>query len=160
MSADPRFTGRVIRLTATSAVALGLIFLLWAVTTPVTTPGIAIIGVGLGAGWVLMPSLLALSLWRPVIRYGLVAPATMVSLALVAISLWGQPKTPVAEAGWLLISGGVLLGGALGAWFWFRWLPVPRSLHDPFAPGRWVLIGVHVGMIIVGIGLVGLSALS
>jgi hypothetical protein len=48
----------------------------------------------------------------------------------------------------------------LGAWFWFRWLPVPRSLHNPFAPGRWVLIGVHVGMIIVGIGLVGLSALS
>jgi hypothetical protein len=156
MSADPRFTGRVIRLTATSAVVLGLIFLLWAVTTP----GIAIIGVGLGAGWVLMPSLLALSLWRPVIRYGLVAPAAMVSVALVAISLWGQPKTPVAEAGWLLISGGVLLGGALGAWFWFRWLPVPRSLHDPFAPGRWVLIGVHVGMIIVGLGLVGLSALS
>lgn len=156
MTGDPHFAGRVIRLALTSVVALGLIFMLWAVTRP----GIAIIGVALAAGWILMPSMLLFSLRRPVVRYGLVAPAALVSVALVAICLVDLPPAPAARVGWLLISGGVLFGGFLGAWFWFRWLPVPAQLHDPFAPGRWALVAIHIGLIIFGLALVGLSALT
>jgi hypothetical protein len=56
------------------------------------------------------------------------------------------------------MTAGVLFGGMLGVWFWFRWLPVPRGLHEPFSRARWGLIGVHVSLIVAGIGLVLLRA--
>ena len=68
------------------------------------------------------------------------------------------PEGQVARAGWVLITTGVFLGGILGAWFWFRWLPVPAALADPFSRGRWALIAIHVCLIVFGLALVGLSA--
>ncbi|HEY1421190.1 MAG TPA: hypothetical protein VGG90_10850 [Candidatus Dormibacteraeota bacterium] len=156
MTADPRFAPRVVRLAVTSVVALGLMFVLWSVTEP----GIAPIGIALAGGWVLMPSVLVLSLRWPQLRYALVAPAGLVSAALAAICLTDVSATPAARAGWLLITAGVLFGGLLGAWFWFRLLPVPARLQHPFASGRLTLIGIHVGLIVVGLALVSISACS
>lgn len=156
MTADPRFAGRVVRLALTSLVALGLIFLLWAVMKQRS----ALIGAGLGAGWALMPSLLLLSLRWPEVRYGLVVPSASVGLGLVGLCLFDLPPSAAGSAGWILITCGVLFGGLLGAWFWFRWLPVPAALDDPYSRDRWVLIGIHVGLIVAGIVLVGASTLA
>lgn len=154
MTADRRFGARVVRLAVTSAVALGLIFALWVASHPALSAA----GAALGSGWILMPALLLLSLRRPALRYSLAVPAALVTLALIEISLV-QPAPALAHAGWLLICGGIVLGGLLGGWFWFRLLPVPRSLDDPFAPGRWALIAVHVGLILAGMGVVAFSEL-
>lgn len=153
MSSDPRFATRVVRLAVTSVIALAAIFAQWAWTGS----GNPTILIALGGGWILMPTLLMLSLRWPEFRYGVVVPAAAVSLALVAICLWNTPPSPIARSGWLLVSSGVLLGGFLGAWFWFRWLPVPRQLDDPYSPGRWAMIAVHAGLIIAGLGLLLLS---
>ena len=155
MTSDPRFAARVVRLAVTSVIALGAIFAQWAWTGN----GNPTILIALGGGWILMPTLLIVSLRRPQFRYGVVVPAAAVSLALVAICLGNSPPSPTARSGWLLISSGVLLGGLLGAWFWFRWLPVPRQLDDPYSPGRWAMIAVHVGLIVAGLGLLLLSDL-
>jgi hypothetical protein len=32
-------------------------------------------------------------------------------------------------------------------------LPVPAALDDPFSPGRWTLIGIHIAMIVLGLML-------
>jgi hypothetical protein len=42
----------------------------------------------------------------------------------------------------------------MGAWFWFRMLPVPAALDDPAAAGRWALIAMHVTLIVTGLVLV------
>ncbi|HLF61000.1 MAG TPA: hypothetical protein VI980_07485 [Acidimicrobiia bacterium] len=149
MSFDHRFQGRLKRLILVSSVALGLIFLLAASTTDA---GWTATGLLLG-GWVLMPTLLYAGLGRPRFRYLLTVPAAMVSagLLLVAVGLEGPP---MAVAGWWLITAGVMLGGSLGAWFWYRLLPVPRRLDDPFSAGRWALISVHVGLVVIGAALV------
>jgi hypothetical protein len=52
----------------------------------------------------------------------------------------------------------VWFGGLLGAWFWFRLLPVPSGLAGPFSRGRLSLIALHValttlGMLAVAVGL-------
>ena len=107
-----------------------------------------------------MPTILGLSLRWPRFRYGLVVPATLVTGALLAICATALPENHVAVSGWLLVTGGVLLGGVLGVWFWFRLLPVPTDLTDPFSGGRLALIVVHVGLIIIGLGLVGFVAVS
>ena len=156
LTADPRFARRIIRLALTSALALGLIWWLSARTLN-AHPAVSI---SLGAGWLLMPLVLVLSLRWPKLRYALVVPSFLVGLALVAVCTSALPEERVASAGWLLITGGVLLGGVLGAWFWFRWLPVPARLVDPFAPGRWVLVATHVSLITAGLALVGLSVLT
>ena len=153
MSADPCFGRRIRRLAATSLVALGVIWLLWALRLE-THP---VIGVCLAAGWLLMPLTLWLSLRRPTLRYGLIVPSALVSLALVAICATALPADPLGRAGWFTLTSGILFGGVLGFWFWFRWLPVPASLHDPFAPGRWLLVAVHVGMICLGLLMIGLA---
>jgi hypothetical protein len=155
MTSDPRFASRVVRLAITSAIALAAIFAQWSWTGD----GNATILIALGGGWILMPTLLMLSLRRPEFRYGVVVPAAAVSLALVAICVWNLPPSPIARSGWLAISSGVLLGGLLGAWFWFRLLPVPGKLDDPYSPGRWALIAVHAGLIVSGLGLLLLSDL-
>ena len=157
MTRDIRFGIRVIRLAATSVVALGLIWGLQFAT--LNTP--ALVGICLAAGWALMPVLLVASLRWPVARYGLALPSTLIGVGLVAICLTALPQdSDAALVGWLMTTAGVLMGGALGLWFWFRLAPVPRFLNDPFSPGRWTLVAVHVVLIVVGLGLIGSSLLA
>jgi hypothetical protein len=151
---DPAFSRRVIRLARTSVVALGYILLLWAVTLETSM----VIGAALAAGWVLMPTVLWSSLHRPRLRYALVLPSSLVSLALLAICLTALPENTFARIGWISMTAGIFLGGVLGIWFWFRLIPVPMSLDHPFAPGRWILVAIHVLMILVGLLLITLVA--
>ena len=151
MTADPAFAGRIRRLAKTSLAALGLVWLL-AVTRLAVPPAVE---AALLAGWVGMPLLLWASLRRPRLRYGLVAPSGLVGGALLAICLGALPPEQLARLGWLSLTAGVWTGGAMGVWFWFRplWPPVPAALDAPFAPGRWLLVGGHVGLIVVGLAL-------
>lgn len=155
MSSDPRFLPRVRRLTAVSAVALGVIWAL-AVTTLDAHP---VIELALLAGWLLMPTVLGASLRWPSVRAVVAAPATLIGAALLAICLTDLPGNGPARVGWFLAMAGVLFGGVLGAWFWYRWLPVPPSLDVPWSAGRWTLIGVHVAAIVTGVALISLDAI-
>jgi hypothetical protein len=112
------------------------------------------------AGWALMPAVLFASLARPMLRYGLTLPATLVTLGLLAIAFSWLPASPLAAAGWLLVLAGVALGGTMGLWLWYRLLPVPPALAHPFSPARWTLIGVHVALIVVGIVLASTSLVT
>ena len=157
MTRDPRFGARVIRLAATSMVALGLIWGFQFAT--LNTP--TFVGNCLAAGWALMPVLLIASLRWPVARYGLAIPSTLVGVGLIAICLTALPtEWNTARVGWLMTTAGVLMGGVLGLWFWFRLAPVPRFLDDPFSPGRWTLVAVHIALIVVGLMLIGSSLLA
>jgi hypothetical protein len=154
LSADARFAGRIRRLAATSVFGLGAIALLSAATLDAPRA----VDAALVGGWVLMPVLLAFSLRRPLVRYALVVPSTLVGVGLVVLCLVALPHgDPVAVAGWLLVTAGVLVGGWLGLWFWFRIVPVPAVLDDPFSRGRWALIGLHVALILVGLTAIVLS---
>jgi len=153
MTADPVFARRIRRLALTSLLALGLIWLLAAATLDAHPA----IGTGLIAGWLLMPSILTLSLRWPRFRYVLVLPSSLVGAALLAVSATALPESRTASIGWLMITGGVLIGGALGGWLWYRWMPVPPRLDDPFSTGRWILACVHAGIILAGLALVGVS---
>ncbi len=137
-----------------SRVALGLIWWLAVVTLDIHP----VIDLSLAAGWVLMPSLLMLSLRRPLLRYALVVPSSLVGVPLLVIAASGVAEGVVATVGWQILTAGILLGGALGIWFWFRWLPVPGWLHDPFSPHRWLLVALHVGLVLGGLTLVGIAA--
>ena len=130
MTGDPRFRGRVRRLAITSGVALLL------------------------GGWPAMFTVLTLSLARPSIRRLVVVPAVIVTTALIGICLLELPSSALARAGWLALTAGILMGGGMGAWFWYRWIPVPRTLHDPYAPSRLALIAAHVGLVVGGIALI------
>lgn len=149
LSDDRRMAGRVRRLAGTAVVALGLIW--WLAVSTLEAP--PLIGVSLLLGWASMPTILMLSLARPRLRYALVIPSSLVGIPLIGICALFLPASPMAAAGWLLIAAGILLGSALGLWFWYRVLPVPRGLDDPFSAGRIALIGVHVALIVVGAGL-------
>lgn len=152
LTADPRFAARVKRLALTSAIALGLIWALAVMTLAVPIP----VHGALAAGWLLMPTLLVASLTRPRLRLALVLPASLVGVGLLAIALAWLPDDPVAALGWLLMAAGVLLGGVLGLWLWLRVVPVPPQLEDPFSSGRWLLIGIHVALIALGLALAAL----
>jgi hypothetical protein len=152
LSADPSFERRVRRLAVVSAVALGLV---WALAISTLDAPLAV-DLAFLAGWMLMPLTLVASLARPRLRYGLVVPASLVSVGLGAVSVAWLPPDPVAAIGWLLMTAGVALGGALGLWLWYRLLPVPVALDDPFAPARWALIAVHVVLVVVGFVLAAL----
>lgn len=149
LSHDPRFAGRIRRLAATSVVALGVIWALAALTLETSAADLT----ALAIGWALMPTVLVASLAWPSLRYLLVVPATSVTLSLLAIVAWSLPPNPIAAMGWLLVTGGVALGGVLGLWFWYRLAPVPASLDHPFSPARIGLIAVHVALVVVGIAL-------
>jgi hypothetical protein len=153
MTGDARFAPRVRRLTITSGIALGLVWM-FAVTTLDANSTVEYL---LLAGWILMPSVLGSSLMRPRFRWLVAAPATLVTVALMAICLTALPSQGPEREGWVLITTGVLMGGLLGLWFWYRWIPVPRSLDDPRSPRRWALIGVHVGLIVTGLALVAIG---
>lgn len=145
LTADTVFQRRVRRLVALSAVALGL--MLWfAASDGAQWWVLALIGVG----WVLMPTFLAMSLSKPRVRYLLIVPATTVSLGLIAMTLATEGSTRV---GWMLLTLGVLSGGTFGIWFWYRWFPVPRLLDDPFGWPRLTLIALHLGLILLGFGV-------
>ena len=116
-------------------------------------PGGAVVTMLL-VGWVAMPTLLALSLHRPALRYLLVIPATLVGMALAIVCVTALPSETVPRVGWVLITAGVWLGAALGMWLWYRWMPVPGRLDAPFSPARWGLIALHAGLITVGLVLV------
>lgn len=155
LTSDAAFSRRIIRLALVSSIALGLVWLLATVTLD-AHPGI---GASLALGWLLMPSILFLSLRRPRLRYLLAIPSGLVGVPLLIICASNLPEGPVARAGWLLLTAGILTGGLLGVWLWFRWLPVPGWLHAPFSAGRWALIGLHVGLVVLGLVLVCMSAL-
>ncbi len=146
MTGDRPFMHRVRRLVAISAVALGVI---WGLAFIEEAP--AWVLALLAIGWVSMPAILAASLHRPSLRYALVVPAGTVSVGLVGMVMAAPDET---VTGWVLITAGVLLGGFLGVWFWFRLLPVPRSLDDPFGWPRVALVSLHLALILVGAVLV------
>jgi hypothetical protein len=146
LTGDRLFTHRVRRLVAISAVALGVI---WGLAFLEEPP--AWILALLALGWVSMPTVLAASLGRPLLRYALIVPAGAVSIGLIGMVITAPEET---ATGWLLITSGILLGGFLGVWFWFRWLPVPRILDDPFGWPRVVLVGLHLALILIGAALV------
>lgn len=149
LSPDRRFERRVKRLAAVSAVALGLIWALVVTTVAAPPP----VDAAFAAGWLLMPSTLVASLRYPRLRYGLVVPASLVSIGLLAVCVGWLPAEPTIALGWILITAGVALGGGLGLWFWYRLLPVPARLDDPFSTGRWALVGAHIALIVAGFGL-------
>jgi hypothetical protein len=146
LTTDRLFKHRVRRLVVVSTVALGVI---WGLAF-VEDAEVWVL-VLLGIGWVLMPTILALSLGRPLLRYALLVPATAISTGLIGMTIMAPDSTDV---GWLLITLGVVVGGVLGAWFWFRWLPVPRVLDDPYGTGRVALVGLHTGLVIIGVAIV------
>ncbi len=146
LTGDRLFTRRVRRLVAISTVALGVI---WGLAFLEESP--AWILALLAVGWASMPTVLAASLRRPFLRYALIVPAGAVSVGLIGMVMTAPEET---ATGWLLITLGILLGGLLGVWFWFRWLPVPRILDDPFGWPRVALVGLHVALILVGAALV------
>lgn len=151
---DPAFRPRVRRLAAVSSVALGLI---WYFAVRSTEAHGVLIYASLFAGWILMPTILWTSLRRPGVRRWVFLPSALVTMGLVALCATALPDAPLIRPGWLLATVGILFGGLLGGWFWFRWLPVPSSLDCPFSTGRWALIGAHVLMIVAGLGLVAIS---
>ena len=154
LSADPRFAPRVVRLAATSAVALGLVWLAASrlPDAPRWVPPCLL------AGWLLMPTVLLLSLRRPPLRYLLTVPSLLVGLGLLAVCARALPPEPGAALGWVLLTTGIWLGGALGLCFWFRVAPVPLALDDPFSPARWGLVGLHVGLVVAGLLLIWLAS--
>lgn len=154
MSADPVFLPRVRRLAKVSSVALGII---WFLAIRASEPHSNAIDAALLVGWFLMPTVLWASIRRPEMRPLVFLPSALVTVGLVALCLTAMPGDFVVRSGWLLITGGILFGGFLGGWFWFRWFPVPASLDAPFSSPRWMLIGAHVAMIVVGLALVTLG---
>jgi len=141
-------SGRVRRLSLVSSVALGVIW--WLAHSSDNASPLA--SAGLLAGWVLMPVVLITSLRLPLLKYGLVAPSTLVLCALFLISSNAFPSF-----GWLALTSGVALGGLMGAWFWFRWAPIPHPLQPHNSRGRITLIAVHVTLILSGTALVALE---
>jgi len=105
------------------------------------------------AGWVLMPAVLVASLAWPIARYGLVVPASLVTLGLLAIVVAWLPPSPWAAAGGVLMLLGIGLGSVMGLWLWYRLLPVPVALEHPFSAARWRLIVAHVALIVGGMAL-------
>ena len=151
MSADRAFRLRIVRLAAVSAVALGII---WALAADVRQVGLIPMRL-LASGWALMPTVLLASLGYPRLRYALVVPATLVTIALGTVSLDVLSRADKLAAGWLLVTSGVLVGDILGLWFWFRLVPVPSALNDPFSRDRWALVGLHVALVAGGLVLIG-----
>jgi hypothetical protein len=147
-------SARVRRLGITSAWALGVIWLLWALTVG----GAPLTGAALALGWILMPTVLFASLRRPQLRLALIVPATLVTGAVGAVAFGPLPEE-AARAGWIALLAGLAMGGVQGAWLWFGWFPVPAALRDPLAKMRVRLIVAHVALVVSGMALVTGAAL-
>lgn len=143
---DQLFSHRIRRLTVVSAVALGVIT---GLAVAADAPNVSI--VLLTTGWVLMPVILAASLKRPTLRYALILPASVVTVGLVGVL---ASVDGMARLGWALITVGILLGGTLGMWFWYRLVPVPYALSDPYGMPRIALVALHIGLVLSGVVIV------
>ena len=146
LTRDPAFTRRVRRLVWISSIALGVITLL-----AVRDDASAWVIVLMLVGWLLMPVLLHLSIDNPRLRRGLLVPGTSFTLGGLGMAV---ATVGALSVGWWLIAAGLMLGGTQGVWFWFRWMPVPGHLDDPFAWPRLGVVGVHVALLLVGIAVV------
>ena len=124
LTGDGRIRRRVMRLTAVSLVALGLVTGLGAATLEAPAAILAL----LALGWVLMPAVLAWSLRDPAARYLLVVPASLVTLGLLAICIGWLPAQPVAAVGWVLMAAGVALGRGPGP---LALVPGPARARSP-----------------------------
>jgi hypothetical protein len=155
MTDDSRFAGRVRRQARIGAVVLGVVWVLAIASEPVGPISQWL----LLAGWVLIVGVLQLSLGTPRLRYLVIVPATLISAALLMISANNRIGQPEA-LGWWLLTAGILFGVGLGVWFWFRWLPVPTALDDPFSAGRWALIFIHASLVVVGLLIVAAGLLG
>lgn len=147
LSAEPRFAARIRRLAATATVALGALW--WLSVATLEAP--AVVDLALLSGWILMPAILVASLAEPRWRYALVLPSALIGAPLLGICAFWLHPWAIAAAGWILVTAGILFGSLLGVWFWYRLLPVPVALDEPFSPGRWVLIAAHIALIVVGL---------
>ncbi len=146
LTRDRPFTRRVQRLVGISLVMLGVITWL-AVADDAAGWIVALMLVG----WLLMPSLLLLSITRPKLRYGLLIPGTSFTLGVVGMAI--DSAGPQA-LGWWLLAAGLTVGGGAGIWFWMRWLPVPQPFDDPYGRPRLAVIGVHVALVLAGVATV------
>jgi hypothetical protein len=146
LTSDAGMTRRVRRLVAVSAVALGVITAL-----AQRSGGPVWVLVFLSVGWVLMPTLLWMSVERPRVRYLLVIPASVVTIGLAGMTVAASGSE---EIGWLILTVGIASGGLFGMWFWYRWIPVPLMFDDPYGMPRIGLVGIHVGLVLVGIAMV------
>ncbi len=145
LTQDRLFTRRIRRLIGISLVMLGVISWL-ATANDAATWIVALMLVG----WLLMPSLLLLSLKRPELRYGLLLPGSAFTLGVLAMALQAQGAQAL---GWWLIAVGLTIGGTAGIWFWMRWLPVPKPFDDPYGWPRLAVIGVHAALVVAGIAI-------
>lgn len=143
--------GRLVRLAATSAVALGIV--LWLGATKLDDPHPVIL-LGLGVGWVLMPAGLMLTLYEPRWRLVLMAPSTALTASLVAANVTALPVHAVGSVGWSVLTAGVFAGGLLGSWLWLGWAPIPDRLRNPYSRSRWSMVAAHVGMVASGLILI------
>src|SRR5688500_7071582 len=100
LTSDAAFSRRIIRLALVSSIALGLVWLLATVTLD-AHPGL---GASLALGWLLMPSILLLSLRRPRLRYALAIPSALVGVPLLIICVGNLSDGQVARTGWLLLT--------------------------------------------------------
>jgi hypothetical protein len=146
---DRSFEARIRRLSIVSLIALGTIT--WLAIRDDASLAVVLL---LTAGWILMPTLLRASLRRPLLRYGLSIPATLSAGGLTLFCLARPDLGGASVAGWWTITASLWFGALLGMWLWFRWLPVPTWLGDPFGPGRLALVTIHIGGVLIGIALV------
>ena len=138
---------RIRRLTLVSTIALGIIWWLSKETTYAAMPT----RLALALGWLLMPTVLLASLRLPRARLGLALPATLVTVALAAISIAAWRDGSATAPGWSLLLLGITFGDLLGGWLWFGLLPIPPGLRDPGSVARWLLILVHIGPVVGGL---------
>lgn len=149
MTHDHAFEARVRRLSVVSLLALGS--LTWLAARDDAPLYVVIL---LGAGWLLMPAILRASLRRPRLRFALAVPAVLVASGLTAFCFRGLPHDDLVAAGWWTVTGSIWFGATMGTWLWFRWVPVPSPFDNPFGVPRLTLIALHIGGVLVGIGLI------
>jgi hypothetical protein len=146
---DRTFEARIRRLSVVSLFALGTIT--WLAIRDDASSTVVLL---LTAGWISMPTVLRASLRRPGLRYALSVPATLFAGGLTLFSTSLADLEATSAAGWWTITVSLWFGAVLGMWLWFRWLPVPAWLTDPFGPGRLAFVTAHIGGVLIGIALV------
>jgi hypothetical protein len=146
LTTNPWMTRRVHRLIFVSSVALGVITGL-----AVSNDGPTWAVLAIAFAWFAMPTALWASVDRPVLRYLLVVPALSASVGLIGMAI---ATSGVVTAGWLIVLIGISTGGMLGMWFWYRFLPVPYSLDDPYGTPRLSLLAIHIALVLIGIGMI------